>query len=74
MNQAEKIRFVDSLIANVARDIVANVPRMPEDWDGHELRRYIADKFEESAMTIGKDKQYRRRFLAYRNEVIVRNL
>lgn len=78
MNTIEKRRFVRELIANVQRDVLAKVPLMPEEWDGHELRRYIADKFDESAITVGRSgthgHDYRARTRAYRNEVLVRNL
>lgn len=78
MDSAQKIAFISELIENVQRDIIANAPKMPDEWDGHELRRYIADKFEESAMTLGskgpRGKDFAKRFKAYQNEVLTRNL
>lgn len=78
MNTADKQRFILELIENVQADILSKVSAMPEDWDGHELRRYIADRFEASAMTVGRKgpygKPYARRHRDYKNEVIVRNL
>ena len=78
MEKAEKRRFILELINNVQADILANVGKMPEEWDGHELRRYVADKFDESAMTVGRKgpygKPYARRTRDYRNTVIVNNL
>ncbi len=78
MNAAEKRRFIRDLIRNVQADILAKVEKMPEDWDGHELRRYVADTFDRSAMTVGRKgpygKPYAKRTRDYRNEVIVRNL
>jgi hypothetical protein len=78
MTKAEKETFIRELIGNVQRDILAKVEAMPEEWDGHELRRFIADKFDESAMTVGRKgfygKPYAKRTRDYRNEVLVRNL
>jgi hypothetical protein len=78
MNRDAKEAFIVALICNVQADILAKVAQMPEDWDGHELRRYIADKFAESAMTVGRPgpygKPYGKRYRAYKNAVIVRNL
>jgi hypothetical protein len=44
MEKADKLRFIDDLIANMKASVVAAVDAMPEDWDGHEIRKYIADK------------------------------
>jgi hypothetical protein len=78
MNQDAKQAFIVALIRNIQADILAKVPQMPEDWDGHELRRYIADKFAESSVTLGRPgpygKPYGKRYRRYKNEVIVRNL
>lgn len=71
--KAKKV-FVQELIGSVQNDILAKVELMPEAWDGHELRRYIADIFEGSIMTLGKHKRYAKRYRAYKNELITRNL
>ena len=44
---AGKAEFISELIDRVKADILANVSRMPDQWDGLELRRYIAEKFKE---------------------------
>lgn len=74
MTPIQKRAFIDELINNVHSEIVNRIPKMPDEWDGHELRRYIADKFNDSAMTVGKDKSYARRFREYKNTVIIQNL
>ncbi len=78
MTEAQKETFVRELISNVQADILRRIPEMPDEWDGHELRRYIADKFDESAITVGRKGPYGRDYVArtraYRNEVTVRNL
>jgi hypothetical protein len=66
MNAREKRRFVNELIGSVRTTILKRVAAMPEEWDGHELRRYIADQF--LIQTTPLD---RRREHAYRNTIAV---
>jgi hypothetical protein len=71
MTKAEKKRFIRELCGNVAKEAQEKVSRMPESWDGIELRQYLADKFADAVMK-GTMSPTRRR--AYNNEVIVSNL
>ena len=62
--------LIDSVRAELLRDIAAE--KIPEHWDGIELREWIAERFARSmAAMLRKDK---RRMRAYRNEVLIRNL
>jgi hypothetical protein len=63
--------FVVELIDAVRRDILRQLPRVPEDWDGHELRQLIADHFQKASFTLPR---MRRRKLRYKSEVLTRNL
>ncbi|NCX56251.1 MAG: hypothetical protein EBW87_03530 [Burkholderiaceae bacterium] len=69
MDSDQKTKFIRDLTTSVVMDIIASVRKMPEEWDGHELRQFIADKFawNTTAMT-------RSRMKDYKNEVVVRNL
>jgi hypothetical protein len=77
MTKAEKRKFIRELIGSVQAGVLAQVERMPAEWDGIELRQYIADRF--SAQTwrtswsklTGAD---HRRKQDYENEVLVRGL
>lgn len=69
MTKKDKRRFIRELIGSVKKTVLANVDKMPEEWDGIELREYVADKFTESKAAPSE-----RRFRDYRNEVLVRNL
>lgn len=71
MDKDKKLVLVDELIGSVRASILEKVGQMPEDWDGIELRQYIADKFSE---VVFKDTLTGKRAKDYRNEVIVRNL
>jgi len=78
MTKQEQLRFVEELTANVLADLKKNVGRIPDHWDGHELRRWIADRFELSAaMSFGgpnRSAREKRRLREYRNTVLVENL
>lgn len=73
MNQQDKERFVRELVGNIQTDVLAKVSQMPEEWDGIEIRQYLADKFSESSLMMGRKDLYKR-LRSYRNEVLVRNL
>jgi hypothetical protein len=47
MTREEKTEFIEDLIGNVHLSILAKLEQMPPEWDGIELRQYIADKFRE---------------------------
>lgn len=74
MTKREKRVFVRELIGSVKKSVLANVDRMPDEWDGIELREYIADKFADSKAFSKGRPHLKRRASDYRNEVLVRNL
>jgi hypothetical protein len=67
MTKADKRRFIRSLVDSIRREALAKVDLMPEDWDGHELRQYLADKF--AFETTRMLRENRRRWRNYRNTV-----
>ena len=44
----EKRAFIRALVKTVTKDVLAKVPLMPPEWDGQELREYLADQFTRS--------------------------
>lgn len=71
MTRKEQERFVKELIANVQADLVSRVADVPEEWDGHELRQWIADRFQLASFTL---KENKRRWRDYRNAVATMNI
>lgn len=71
MDASEKREFVSELIDNVRRDILAKVDQMPDDWNGIELRQYIADKFSGCVIASTMDRGRKR---AYQNTMLTTNL
>lgn len=78
----EKRRFIRQLIRSVANDLITDVQKMPSEWDGHELRELIAERFNRCRSL--SDRCYfnnpsgmradRKRLRAYRSECYNRNL
>lgn len=73
MNKREKVEFVNDLMGSIREGIVASIEsgKVPECWNGHQLRMLIAEKAQDAAW-LGTENLARRR--AYRNDVIINNL
>ncbi len=71
MTRIEQIEFIDSLTCSVITTIKEKVlsTSATEDWDGHNLRHYIALKFQEQ-ITKMNHKQKKE----FNNTVLVENL
>ena len=73
MDRYEKRLFIDDLCDSIKLTVVDSISKMPEEWDGFELRELIAEKATQSAGWLNKPENRKRR-KDYRNTVIVRNL
>jgi hypothetical protein len=71
MTRTEQGNFVTELIEHVKADILTILPHIPEEWDGHELRQLIADRFTKASKFTLQD---RKRYRAYRNFIITHSL
>lgn len=71
MNTEEKTAFIETITANIRTDLLKVVDRIPEEWDGFELRQLLADTikyhYNYSKMNVA-------RFRKYNNFVLVNNL
>jgi hypothetical protein len=72
MTLEEKTQFVEDLITSVKKSILEKLPKAPGEWDGHELRQYIADCFKEQRGDLLKAGTTR--FRRYVNAVAANNL
>jgi hypothetical protein len=72
LTPAQQRNFVKDLTASI-RDSVVNAisaGNVPAEWDGHELRCYLADRFEQDAKMSAIRKEPRsRRAREYRNTI-----
>lgn len=77
MTRDEQKVFIAGLMDSVKRSMFHGIDRglVPEEWDGHELRQWMADRFAQSADMSShmRDKRSRRR-KEYENIAIVNNL
>ena len=63
MKKRKKISFIRQLTKSIADEIIEKIRdnRIPEKWDGVELRQYLADKFSSSSV-LRYDKRRRREY------------
>ena len=73
MNKDEKIVFINSAMESLKEDMIKNIDKIPENWDGIELRWYIKDKVGEIVWKDYADKRLSR-YKNYNNDVLVNNL
>lgn len=74
MTRMEQIALVNDLTERIAGQIVhlVTVGKVPAEWDGHELRELIGEKFYAERTQLMRARPTRRR--NYRNTVLVNNL
>lgn len=71
--EAHKRALVTSLVLSVLLDILGRSKHWPQDWDGHELRQLVADRFAgQTTGLMGNKRKARRR--DYENAVATLNL
>ena len=71
LTKEEKIKFIEDILDTMRGSLLGKVDKMPEEWDGFEIHRLIADYAEEEIayLDIGKS-----RLRDYENARIVRNI
>jgi len=74
MNKPDQITFVKDLLDSMKTTLIKQIVegRIPEEWDGIELRWLIADNAKENSARFHNSNKRRGR--AYTNAVIVNNL
>ncbi len=71
MTSEDQIKFINDLTENVLKDIIGEVGRkIPENWDGIELRWLLAEKFAAQTFHSLSPTRYKE----YENNVIVNNI
>lgn len=67
-----KREFIIALMDGIKHSLLARVEKMPESWDGHELRWLIAEYAADHAI-MGLNKKSSR-YKAYKNNCNVKNI
>ena len=75
MTKQEQIQFVIELCNNGLEELLKSIDqnKIPENWDGIELRWLVADKFD-SCQIIANTSSLKKRKSNYNNTVFVNNL
>lgn len=71
MTVEEKSKFITDLMDNAKYEILKKVDKMPENWNGIEIREYITDYVSEN---VRLRPMGRRRLLRYRNDIITKGI
>jgi hypothetical protein len=72
LTKQEKEKFIKDLMGHVQASLLNKLDKVPEEWDGMELRMWIADTFGwERTGSMVMDK---RRVKNYENEILTKNL
>ncbi len=77
MTRADQKKFVREVSENIAKDICKLIDegKVPEGWDGHELRHLMANRHNDSAsMSNPMSNKRGARYREFKNTVIVNNL
>ena len=71
----EKVKFVNDLCNSIRDQVIDQimVGRIPEEWDGHELRRLLSQNFSE-VVRLSRNVMIGKRLKDYTNTVIIKNL
>lgn len=68
-NKIEKKEFIKTMCDSIRDEMISQVDKMPEYWDGKYLRLYIADKY---SQVVWKSMRHPKR--KYNNDCLVNNL
>jgi hypothetical protein len=71
LTKQEKEQFIKDFIGRVQESMLERLDDLPEEWDGHELRTWIAEAFNWQRSRAMEDKS---RLKKYKNDVLVNNL
>ncbi len=77
MKREDQIALVSSLLNSIRTELVEKIDtgKVPERWDGHELREWIYDKVSYERTNIMRQKgRYRKRNREYANDCYNNNL
>ena len=70
MTKKEQRQFIINICDNLKTNMLEKTESIPENWDGYELRQYLADKASEF-LYLKMDKQRKKN---YENDILINNL
>ncbi len=74
MNKQEKVTFIQNFMDAVQDELLRYIDSVPENWDGFELRWWIADAFKMEQIDYGDKRSHHARRRRYNNDIAVNDL
>lgn len=69
MDLEHKREFIRTFMQSMTEHAMRASDKMPETWDGHEIRQWLADEFAREVSSVMKPSRGNRRLRDYRNDV-----
>jgi hypothetical protein len=73
MSKSQKEIFINDLMNSIKKDLLKNIDKYPESWDGIEIR-WLIEEFCNGIVWKGVIDKRSKRYKDYRNEIICNNL
>jgi hypothetical protein len=74
MDKNGKAAFVKSILSSVESNLIKNLDKYPDEWDGVELRWLIVDHVAENVVFGSSCNKKGKRYNDYRNARLIENL
>lgn len=75
MTKADQVAFITNLAQSFVEDFKRVSPKVPENWDGHELRAWFSDTVSDRTRhNVIKQNPRSARTREYKNDVIMKGL
>lgn len=69
MTKHEQTKLLETILDSMKASLLTRVEHFPENWDGIEIRQYVADKFRQEIAPM-----HLKRLRRYKNDVMTRPL
>ena len=71
MTKQEKKEFIEQMTENVKNNLIKKLDKIPDKWDGHELRQLFADYVKEEVAYMEMSEERKK---DYENERLIKNI
>jgi hypothetical protein len=76
MTREEQKQFIIELTQSINTSICTAIDtqKIPETWDGHELRELLYEKFDDARSRLMQENKRGKRYQSFRNTIITQNI
>lgn len=57
MTKQEQTKLIESFLNSMKKDLLNKIEKLPENWDGWEIKHWIAEKFDSEDLLSRNKKQ-----------------